>query len=129
MKRRRMKMRRRRMRAPPGVQLFPEVLSKSGLNEARLRDIQRVPAALLGIVSSSSSSTTSSAPFGVAVIKAHQGYLHPTAIRLTGEPPVRRVEHLPVAQEVEADEIRRAECAWLLCACTLLVLPPPSSGL
>lgn len=70
----------RLLRTPPGVQLFTVVLSESTLNEARLRDIQRVPAALLGIVASTSSSTTTTAPFSAAVLKTHQGYLHPAAI-------------------------------------------------
>lgn len=71
------------LRTRPGVQLFAEVLSESSLNEARLRDIQRVPAALLGIVASTSSSSTTStstAPFSAAVVKTHQGYLHSAAI-------------------------------------------------
>lgn len=65
------------LRTPPGVQLFTVVLSKSSLNEARLRDIQRVPAALLGIVASTTATT---APFSAAVLKTHQGYLHSAAI-------------------------------------------------
>ena len=68
------------MRAPPGVQLFAVVLSESALNEAWLRDVQRVPAALLGIVSSTTSSSSTTASFSAAVLKAHQGYLHPAAI-------------------------------------------------
>ena len=69
------------LRTPPGVQLLTVVLSESTLNEARLRDIQRVPAALLGIVASTSSTTTTTtAPFSAAVLKTHQGYLHPAAI-------------------------------------------------
>ncbi len=69
-----MKMMLLRLRTPPGVQLFTVVLSKSSLNEARLRDIQRVPAALLGIAAATT------APFSAAVLKTHQGYLHSAAI-------------------------------------------------
>lgn len=73
------------MGTPLGVQLFTVVLSsESSLHEARLMmmmmmgDIQRVSAALLGIVAGAATTT---ATFGATVLKAHQGYLHPAAIR------------------------------------------------